>query len=72
METNKTKKKQPKLFDSTYYRNKYVSYICKLPKSESERLNKFLEENDLGFTEFVRSSLELLEGKKIVIEKRLE
>lgn len=72
METNKTKKKQSKIFDSAYYKNKYVSYICKLPKSESERLEKFLENNDLGFTEFVRSSLELLEGKKIVIEKRLE
>ena len=72
MNKPKETKKPNNKFDSAYYKNKYVSYICKLPKEDSKKLNKFLEENDLGFTEFVRSSLDLLEGRKIIIEKRLE
>ena len=72
MASAKNQQKYYEKFNSTYYKNKYVSKLCKITKEESKRLDKILKDNNIGFTEFVRSCIEMTEGKKIVIEKRLE
>lgn len=72
MSRAKITKIEPSKFNSEYYKNKYESFICKLNKEDTKRLKKILEENNIGFTEFVKTSIELIEGKKIKVEKRLE
>lgn len=68
-------KKSNKVFDTNYYKKRYSSFICKLPKDESVLLNDLLKRNNIGFTEFVRIAIYNLEEytlkRKYVVEKRV-
>lgn len=59
-------------FGSKYYAEKYKQFNCRLKLEDYERLKDFMKENNIGFTEFIKSAIALMENKKIKTEKRLE
>lgn len=65
-----SKQLEPK-FGTTYYRERYRQYLCKLRQKDYTRLGKILKKNGIGFTDFVKMSIDKFEDYEIKKEYEL-
>lgn len=59
-------------FGSKYYAEKYKQFSCRLKLEDYLKLKDFMVKNNVGFTEFIKSAIQIMEDKKLKVEKRLE
>lgn len=52
-------------FGTKYYSTNYTQKMCRLRKEDNKQLDIILKDNNIGFTEFVKISMQFFKDKKI-------